>query len=79
MKRLIVSVAGVVALALSAVIVAGSAGTVQAQTPTLAEVAKKEADRRKAQPPSGKVYTNKDLPASAQTPAGAAPASGRSR
>lgn len=71
MKRLIVSVARVVAPALSAVILAGSAGAVQAQTPTLGDVAKKEADRRKAQPPSGKVYTNKDLPASAQAPAGA--------
>lgn len=70
MKRLIVSVARVVAPALSAVILAGSAGAVQAQTPTLGDVAKKEADRRKAQPPSGKVYTNKDLPASAQLPAG---------
>ena len=39
-----------------------------AQTP-LAEIAKKEADRRKAAPPAGKVYTNKDLPASAQKPA----------
>ena len=36
---------------------------------TLGEVAKKEAERRKAQPSSGKVYTNKDLPASAQKPA----------
>ena len=36
---------------------------------TLGEVAKKEADRRKAQPQGGKVYTNKDLPASAQKPA----------
>ena len=36
---------------------------------TLAEVAKKEAERRKVQPAAGKVYTNKDLPASAQKPA----------
>jgi hypothetical protein len=36
---------------------------------TLGEVAKKESDRRKAQPQGGKVYTNKDLPASAQKPA----------
>ena len=36
---------------------------------TLGEVAKKEAERRKAQPQGGKVYTNKDLPASAQKPA----------
>ena len=41
--------------------------TVLAQTP-LAEVAKKEAERRKAQPSASKVYTNKDLPASAQKP-----------
>ena len=75
MKGLILSVARFVSLALSAVILAGSAGAARAQTPTLGEVAKKEADRRKAQPPSGKVYTNKDLPASAQVPA-AAPASG---
>jgi hypothetical protein len=40
---------------------------------TLGEVAKKEADRRKAQPQTGKVYTNKDLPASAQKPASANP------
>jgi hypothetical protein len=40
-----------------------------AQSPTLGEVAKKEAERRKAQQPAGKVYTNKDLPASAQKPA----------
>jgi len=53
----------------TAAILGGSALTVQAQTPTLGEVAKKEADRRKAQPAAGKVYTNKDLPPSAQAPA----------
>ena len=42
------------------------------QTPSLGEVAKKEAERRKAQPSAGKTYTNKDLPASAQKPATAA-------
>jgi hypothetical protein len=73
MKRLNVIVVRSIAVgAVSAAILAGSALAVQAQTPTLGEVAKKEADRRKAQPPAGKVYTNKDLPASAQTPAGAA-------
>jgi hypothetical protein len=73
MKRLNVIVVRAIAVgAVSAAILAGSALAVQAQTPTLGEVAKKEADRRKAQPPAGKVYTNKDLPASAQTPAGAA-------
>jgi hypothetical protein len=62
---------------LSAAILGGSAAAVRAQTPTLGEVAKKEADRRKAQPSAGKVYTNKDLPASAQVPATGAPASGQ--
>lgn len=33
-----------------------------AQAPPLAEVAKKEQDRRKATATAGKVYTNKDLP-----------------
>ena len=45
-----------------------------AQTPTLGDVARKEAARRKAQDRADKVYTNKDLPESAQRPA-AAPAS----
>jgi hypothetical protein len=78
MKRLIASVGRVIALGtMSAVILGGSATAIRAQTPTLGEVAKKEADRRKAQPSAGKVYTNKDLPASAQLPAGGAPASGQ--
>jgi hypothetical protein len=72
MKRLTVIVARAVALgAVTAAILGGSALAVQAQTPTLGEVAKKEANRRKAQPAAGKVYTNKDLPPSAQTPAAA--------
>src|SRR5262245_24840263 len=72
MKRLTVIVARAVALgAVTAAILGGSALAVQAQTPTLGEVAKKEADRRKSQPAAGKVYTNKDLPASAQAPAAA--------
>jgi hypothetical protein len=68
-----------VALLLSAVLAAG-VPAVEAQTPTLAELAKKEAERRKAQKPAGKVYTNKDLPESAKkdpnqaSPAPAAPA-----
>jgi hypothetical protein len=45
-----------------------TAAAVSAQT--LGEVAKKEAERRKAQPQGGKVYTNKDLPATAPKPAG---------
>jgi len=47
-----------------------------AQTPSLGEVAKKEAERRKALPPAGKVYTNKDLPPSAQKPATPSTAAG---
>jgi hypothetical protein len=63
-------------LALSAVLIAGAASA-SAQTPTLAELAKKEAERRKALKPAGKVYTNKDLPESAKKdPAPATPATG---
>jgi hypothetical protein len=40
-----------------------------AQNVPLGEVAKKEQERRKASPESGKVYTNKDLPKAAQKPA----------
>jgi hypothetical protein len=38
------------------------------QTPSLAEVAKKEQERRKATKPAQKVLTNKDLPESAKKP-----------
>jgi len=58
----------------SAVAVIAWVAVSRAQTPTLGEVAKKEADRRKAQPATGKVYTNKDLPATAQKPAPSSPA-----
>ena len=58
----------------SAVAVVAWVAVSRAQTPTLGEVAKKEAARRKAQPATGKVYTNKDLPAAAQKPAAATPA-----
>jgi len=54
-------------------IAVGLSGGPAASGQTLGEVAKKEADRRKAQPQTGKVYTNKDLPASAQKPATANP------
>jgi hypothetical protein len=54
-------------------IAVGCFNAVAASGQTLGEVAKKEADRRKAQPQGGKVYTNKDLPASAQKPATANP------
>lgn len=52
---------------------------VAAQAPTLAEVAKKEQDRRKTTAAPKKVYTSKDLPKPAtpppaQAPAAAAPA-----
>jgi hypothetical protein len=41
------------------------------QSPPLAEVARKEAERRKGMKESGKVITTKDLPESARRPAGA--------
>ena len=61
--------ASVVVFAIAVGLSAGPAASGQ----TLGEVAKKEAERRKAQPQTGKVYTNKDLPASAQKPATANP------
>jgi hypothetical protein len=45
-----------------------------AQNQPLGEIAKKEQERRKASPESGKVYTNKDLPQTAQKPADGAKA-----
>jgi hypothetical protein len=39
-----------------------------AQAPGLGDLARKEAERRKAQPSASKVYTNKDLPPSAAAP-----------
>ena len=54
-------------------IAVGLSASPAASGQTLGEVAKKEAERRKTQPQTGKVYTNKDLPASAQKPATANP------
>ena len=54
-------------------IAVGLSGGPAASGQTLGEVAKKEAERRKTQSQTGKVYTNKDLPASAQKPATANP------
>jgi hypothetical protein len=64
MKRHTVPAGSVVAFAVAV----GLYGSAAASGQTLGEVAKKEADRRKAQPSAGKVYTNKDLPPSAQKP-----------
>ena len=73
MKRHTVLAGSVVVLAIAVGLLPGQAAA--GQTPTLGEVAKKEAERRKAQPASGKTYTNKDLPPSAQKPAtGTSPA-----
>lgn len=47
-----------------------------AQSPPLAEVARKEAERRKNIKESGKVITTKDLPESARRPAEAPPSGG---
>ncbi len=65
---------GRAALALfTAFLVYGVVPAAWAQGPSLAEIARKEQERRKTQKPSGKTYTNKDLPESAQGRA-AAPA-----
>jgi hypothetical protein len=55
---------GIVALL---VVVSGAQGA-YAQPPSLAEIARKEQERRKAQKEPTKVLTNKDLPESAQKP-----------
>ena len=65
MKRHTLSAGSVVVFAIAVGFFAATAASGQ----TLGEVAKKEAERRKAQPQGGKVYTNKDLPESAQKPA----------
>ena len=67
MKRHTVLAGSVVVLAIAVGFLASPAAA--GQTPSLGEVAKKEAERRKALPPAGKTYTNKDLPPSAQKPA----------
>jgi hypothetical protein len=64
--------AGSVLIAIAIALGVSAASAAAGQAPTLGDVAKKEADRRKAQPSTGKVYTNKDLPPSAQKPAAAA-------
>jgi hypothetical protein len=63
----------VVSIATAFLILSGSGALLRAQAaaPSLADVAKKEEERRKANPQPTKVYTNKDL-----TPAPAAPAAG---
>lgn len=53
---------------LSFAVAALMASAAFAQTPSLAELARKEAERRKALPAAPKVYTNKDLPESALKP-----------
>lgn len=66
------------AFSLSAVVVLVTVASLSAQT--LAEIAKKEEERRKQTPPAGKVYTNKDLgavpPAPISPPSGDAKADG---
>ena len=54
--------------ALLLALVAGSAAAASAQTPSLADVARKEQERRKSAPNAAKVYTKSDLPKTA-TPA----------
>ena len=50
----------------------GSVAPAFAQNPTLAEIARKEQERRKTTTGTPKVLTNKDLPPSAQQPPPAA-------
>jgi hypothetical protein len=52
--------------ALAAVVALCAVTVVTAQTQSLAEVARKEQERRKTQKPASKTYTNKDLPESAK-------------
>ena len=54
------------ALVVAAVVGAVFTAPAASQTPPLAEVARKEQERRKTQKPAAKVYTKKDLPESAQ-------------
>lgn len=58
----------------TAFLVLGVVPAAWAQTPPLAELAKKEQERRKTQKPSGKAYTNKDLPESAKGRTATSPA-----
>ena len=51
----------------------GWVSPVYAQNPTLAEIARKEQERRKTTTGTPKVLTNKDLPPSAQQPAAPPP------
>ena len=73
MKRHTVVAGSVVVIAIAVGLFVSPAAA--GQTPSLGEVAKKEAERRKTLPPAGKTYTNKDLPPSAQKPATATPSS----
>jgi hypothetical protein len=58
----------------AAALVVGTAIGGAAQTPSLADIAKKEQARRKGVPAPQKVYTNKDLPAPSAAPAAPAAA-----
>ena len=62
-------------LVVGTAVLVGGVAVSSAQSPALADVARKEAARRKDQPTGSKVYTNKDLPESAQNRA-APPAPG---
>ena len=62
------AVGSVLAIVLAGVLVWPAAATAQSQ-PSLAELARKEAERRKAVKDTKKVITSKDLPESARKPA----------
>ena len=67
-RRLRLLWCGVGAAALLVSAAPAVAAQAQAQAPALADVAKKEQQRRKGTKPAQKVYTNKDLPAPAPAP-----------
>ena len=68
-------VASVLAMAFAALLVWPAVATAQSQ-PSLAEIARKEAERRKTVKDSKKVITTKDLPESARKPASTATTEG---
>jgi hypothetical protein len=66
MKRVTVCRSPVRCIGVGVVALVWSVAAAAAQSPPLGEVARQEAERRREQPAAAKIYTNKDLPPSAQ-------------
>jgi hypothetical protein len=66
MKRVTVCRSPVRCIGVGVVVLMWCVAAPAAQSPPLGEVARQEAERRREQPASAKIYTNKDLPPSAQ-------------